>query len=706
MDWRTRRWGEGLQAFWREIAAALPRVVETWVPAFVGLPQELLAGCAVLAVLLALLVVVRSSRTRDLDGSPEAVEREVQRLIERNEYSKAGDLRAKQGDFERALALYSHSGNLHKAALCHLSLKHPGRAARIYVEMGRLAEAAHHFQTAGEWREAAECLDELGSQREAAELYERSGNLACAARLLRSLGDAESAARLFERAEMGAEAAAALLEARGREPEILRRCGQLYRGAGESNRAAECFAAAGEWTEAADIFEERGEYTLAGQAFERAQLWDRAAAAYERAGSLPEARVNYERAGDHVRVAQIAQELGDLLEAGRGFYELGAVERAIEVLQRVPPDSPGSQSASLILGRIFVEKRLYARARERLERVASPSPRTKDDLEALMLLAEAYEGLGQALQAVQLLEQVTQVDPDYADAAERMDRLQEHAWSESNPPPGYYDSRYELRGEIGRGGMGVVYLAQDGELGREVALKFLPAELAINTSAVTMFRAEARAAAAMNHPNIVMVYDVGVLGGRPCIIMEYVPGKTARELLREAKTEKRTALAARTVAQIGRDIARALSYAHSQGVIHRDVKPSNILISPRAGTKLMDFGISKVLESQSDGNTDARGTPQYMPPEQILGREIDGRTDLYALGISMFELLVGRRPFVGDKILDQQLHSPVPDPRTIDSRVPETLARIVMRLCEKNRDDRYESADELGAALDLFLRPS
>jgi tetratricopeptide (TPR) repeat protein len=696
-----------LPDFLRQIATGAEECVETWAPVLGEIPPEdLVLGAAVAAAvlgMLGLLMSLRRSGTRE--RSPEDVEAEVQRLIERNEYSKAGDLRASQGDFDKALALYSHSGNQHKAALCYLSLKQPAKAGELYVKLDRLAEAAHHFQTAGEWGSAAECLDRIGSQREAAELYERAGDLSKAGRLLRSLGDAEAAARLFERAEMGAEAAAALLEAHGRDPEILKRAGLLFRAAGESHRAAECFAAAGEWIEAADIFEERGEFMLAAQAYERASLWSEAAAAYERGGALPEARTNYERADDRVRVAQIALEMGDLLEAGSGFHQLGAVDRAIETLQRIPSDSPKSREATLLLGRIFVEKRLYARAREQLEIIAPPNPRSKDDLEVLRLLAEAYEGMGEIVQAVQLLEQISEVDRTYADVEQRLERLQEHAWSESNPPAGYHDTRYELRNEIGRGGMGIVYLAHDQELGRSVALKFLPAELAINTSAVTMFRGEARAAAAMNHPNIVHVYDVGVLGGRPCIIMEYVAGKTARELLKEAKLESRPGLGSRRVAEIALDMARALSYAHGQHVIHRDVKPSNILISQRAGAKLMDFGISKVRETSGDGGSDAKGTPQYMPPEQILGREVDGRTDLYALGISMFELLVGRRPFTGDKILDQQLHESVPNPRDFDSAIPEELARIILRLCEKKPDDRYASAEEVAAALEVFLNP-
>ncbi|MFQ5698627.1 MAG: protein kinase [Myxococcota bacterium] len=696
-----------MQESWITLAERLREALEKLVPFVAQQPiEDLLLGAAVAAAVIGLFAVLVTGRTRRSYGQrPEDIERAVQRLIEQNDYSRAGDLRAGQGDFEKALALYSHAGNQHRVALCYLSLKQPRKAADTYRSQGRLAEAAHHYQTAGAWLEAAQCLQQLGSDREAAELYERAGDLPKAAHLLRALGDAESAARLFERADLGAEAAAALIQAHGRDARTLKRAGALFRAAGESYRAAECFAGAGEWIEAAAIFEERGELMLAAQAFERGELWDRAGTAYERAGALPEARVNFERAGDRVRVAQLALEMGDLLDAGRGFHQLGAIDRAIEILQQIPPDTPKAREARLELGRIFVEKGLFPRAREQLEVIAPPEPTGKDDVEILRLLARAYEGMGELLQAVQLLEQVAEIDPHNHEIEEQLEALQERAWSESNPPPGYFDARYELQGEIGRGGMGVVYRAHDRELDRSVAIKFLPGELAVNASAVTMFRAEARAAAAMNHPNIVHIYDVAVLSGRPCIIMELVPGQTARQLLKDARSQGRAGLGPRRVAEITQQIARALGFAHGQSVVHRDVKPSNILITRSGEAKLMDFGISKVLEAQGDAGTDAKGTPQYMPPEQILGREIDGRTDLYALGISMFELALGRRPFIGDKVLDQQLHDPIPDPRSIDASLPEDLSRIIERLCEKNPDDRYASADELCAALEVFLNP-
>jgi serine/threonine-protein kinase len=218
-----------------------------------------------------------------------------------------------------------------------------------------------------------------------------------------------------------------------------------------------------------------------------------------------------------------------------------------------------------------------------------------------------------------------------------------------------------------------------------------------------MFRQEARAAAAMNHPNIVHVYDVALVGNQPCIVMEYVQGRTVREVMRVRGRREKAPLPPRRVAEIGRDVCLALGYAHSRNVIHRDIKPGNILIASDGRVKLMDFGISKVLETGAEGLTQAKGTPQYMPPEQILGREIDGRTDLYALGISMFEMATGERPFKGENIVDQQLHSPIPDPRTLSAELPGDLVAIVLRACEKDPAERFASASDMAAALDSFI---
>ena len=655
-----------------------------------------------------LAAIVIASRRRRLAAPPGRAgsEVQIQALLASGESERAAELYLQSGQARKALPLFDASGNLTKVALCHIALKQPSEAARAYREMGRLAEAAHYFQSSDEWQEAAGCLEKLGSHREAAELYERAGEYGKAAAHLRDLGDVENAARLFEMAGQSTDAAAALLSARGHEPRVMLRAAELFENGGELCRAAECYAGAKEWFRAAELFEEAQEFALAAQAYEHTEAWAQAGSAYERAGAYREARTNFERAGDTLRAAELARQLGDQLGAGQGFYELGAYERAIETLQSVSDDSPQSRAASTLLGRIFLEKGLHERAKDKLRLIAPDKPARKDDVEILMLLADVHEATAEYPQALEILERILEFTPESTEVAERFAQLQERAWGPStSSAEGYYADRYELRDELGRGGMGVVYLAHDGELERTVAVKFLPQDLADNPNAVKMFRQEARAAAAMNHPNIVHLYDVAVIRGRPCIVMEYVRGKTARDLMKVGDGPKRKALPPAQVARIARDVCYALEYAHYQGVIHRDIKPGNVLISEKGQTKLMDFGISKVLESGTgtESDTQAKGTPQYMPPEQILGSKVDARTDLYALGISVFEMLTTVRPFRGDNVVEQQLNAPLPDPRELGAEIPAALVQIIQKACQKKPDARYASASEMAEAFNTFL---
>jgi tetratricopeptide (TPR) repeat protein len=640
---------------------------------------------------------------RQLLSDEARLERQVERLIDRNDCAGAGALRMMHGQYDRALGLFLQSGNAQKAAECYLALKQPRRAAQLYAEIGRWAEAAHHFQAAAAWRDAADCLLQLGQEREAAELYERAGEFARAANLMRSLGDSENASRLFERVGLFAEAATALLHAKGRSAATLGRAAELFERAGELRRAAECYAGAGEWSRAGGLLEESRAFSLAGQAYERAGQWERAGSAYENAGALHEARANFERAGDSTRAAQVAVRLGSLLDAAREFYRVGAYERAIETLQQIPDNSPLTSEAQLLLGRIFLEKGLIQRAVDTLRVAAAARGDRTGNTEVVCLLAEAHERAGDVAQAAELLQDVLEDHPECKEAQERLDEMTRKAGGDLTRAYPLRDERYEFQGEIGRGGMGVVYLALDRDLGRPVAIKFLPEDLANKPAALELFRAEARAAAAMNHPNLVHVYDVGAIGGRICIVMEYVPGRTVRDLMRRPDTRARKPLPPTRAAEIGRDIAWALDYAHQQNVIHRDVKPGNILLSETGQVKLMDFGISKVLKGDTEGQTQGRGTPQYMPPEQILGRGIDGRTDLYALGISTFEMLTGRRPFGGDNIVDQQLNNPIPDPREHNPDVPEALVQIIRRACQKLPEKRYANGGEMAEAFERFL---
>ena len=268
--------------------------------------------------------------------------------------------------------------------------------------------------------------------------------------------------------------------------------------------------------------------------------------------------------------------------------------------------------------------------------------------------------------------------------------------------PRLYSNRYQVTHLIARGGMAMVYRAQDTLLNRAVALKILYPELSEDPLFVERFRREAQAAANLSHPNIVPVFDWGEDRGTYFIVMELIEGTSLADMLRGSAT-----ISASRSAQIVSQVAAALGYAHRSGVVHRDVKPGNILITRDGQVKVTDFGIAQAVSSE-DHLAEAgsvMGTATYFSPEQASGAAVDGRSDVYALGVVLYEMLVGRPPFIGDTPVDvssQHVNAAVPSMGQFSESVPKDLEAIVMEALSKSPENRYQSADELRADLIRF----
>ena len=274
--------------------------------------------------------------------------------------------------------------------------------------------------------------------------------------------------------------------------------------------------------------------------------------------------------------------------------------------------------------------------------------------------------------------------------------------------------RYEVGELIGRGGMAEVHIGHDTRLGRTVAIKILRSDLARDPSFQARFRREAQAAAALNHPAIVAVYDTGedvyteptgAVAHVPFIVMEYVEGHTVRDILRDGQ-----AVPIEEAIEITVGVLSALEYSHHAGIVHRDIKPANVMLTPTGAVKVMDFGIARAVADSAATMTQTQaviGTAQYLSPEQARGETVDARSDLYSAGCLLFELLTGRPPFVGDSpvaVAYQHVREIAPAPSSIASDVPEVLDRICAKALAKERDARYSSAAEFRADLEAAAR--
>jgi tetratricopeptide (TPR) repeat protein len=510
-----------------------------------------------------------------------------------------------------------------------------------------------------------------GDVQAAARALERDGQNAVAQRLLarvaRERGQLEAAAEHFERAGQPLEAAE-LHE----ELQQWKQAARLYDSAGQLERAAEMFQAAGELTQA-------------GESFQRAGRHDDAADSYREAGDVPRWVESLEKSGRHFEAAKIAIEHEDWA-------------RAIRSLQLVTPSDPEYLDAAKLLVEAYQRQGHLDLATRKVEEVISNKGAESMPLETCDQLAHRLEATGDFDRALDVLELIRNRDATWPNVATRIDGLRKRrsggqpsasgaaVLSTAGAPAGEA-GRYEMLEEIGRGGMGIVFKARDRRLGRLIALKRLPDSLRSHPKAIELFLREARAAAVLNHPNIVTVYDAGQDGEMYYITMELLDGMPLQQILRQ-----RGKLGPRDAAKLGLQIANGLFYAHEQRIVHRDIKTGNLFFTRGKVVKIMDFGLAKMVEEVRRATTVIGGTPYYMAPEQSLGEAVDHRADLYALGVTFYEMLTGRVPFRDGDVAFHHRHSPVPDPRELTPDLPTAWAELILELMAKNPDERPPSA--------------
>ncbi len=616
-------------------------------------------------------------------------------------FTKAGDCYERAGEHLRAAVCFQ------KGSLTHVK-REMGTGVGEFDEEGlRLAQsAAGLFEKIGKHTEAAEMYARCGMHERAAVSYATAGMTEKAAEIYDRAGRSEDAAVLFD--QMGQPRRAATIRA-----EVARKEGRrkdaaiLYENAGDWTRAAEEYRAIGEIGRAAELYEKHGDVNMAAELFGSAGDFPRAAAVLEKGGELERALRLHRQTNSLEGVARVSEKMERYLEAAEAQAALNNEEEYVRLLQAVPSTHKDRRRACTLLGKLFIERGMPSVARQCLAEAMEGQGVRLDNLDTQYFLAVASENLKEFNKAKEIYERITALRFDYKDVTDRLKRLSA-SHMETTPVPRRAEppaaavaalpmlgkDRYEVQETVGHGSTGHVYRALDRVLGRTVALKCINSKDSAPLSPNGFLR-EAQIIAGLDHENIVRIYEVAQSDGNLVLVLEYVEGKSLRdELVACGRIPWRRA------ARIGVQIAHALAFAHSHQLVHQDVKPSNILLGPGDKVKITDFGLAKRSVDRAGTSITVCGTPYYMSPEQVLGKAVDYRTDLYSLGGTIYEMVVGHPPFTDPNLFEQHLTTPAPSARADVPEVPEALDELIRRCMAKVLADRPASADVIALQLE------
>jgi len=660
------------------------------------------------------------------------LERAARVLLDSNRYQEVAELYFQNKRWKEAGELYEKIGFFIKAANCFEQVGDKERAAKNYekwfeqnysFEVGEFGErekrvlrkaieldiktgdyvSALHLAKATKWYVlAGQIAEKAGKLEEAAKLYEEGRQLEKAASVYRKLGDEVKANIMMGEhlLSQGRQKEAAEYFERGKD---FARAAELYEWNKEPYRAAVCYEKDGHLSKAGELYLVAGALDEAVKVFEQAEE-------YDKAGEITKELADKER--EEIKKEELYRKAIGLYKRARKWFEAGSIayyylddpELAIEYLQKVDPEDPNFDKASYMLGKLFFDRKEYDIAEERFKAALKGASISKSNLDIYYKLGIIAEQKGEYRKAYQIFKSVTSFDIHYLDAKERMEKLsstvqelQRLEFMASAP-----GDRYKILQEIGKGGMGTVYKAEDRLLNRVVALKLLKPTLNLNKRAFERFISEARTAAKLSHPNIVIVYDVGKFNDKFFIAMEYIEGKTLLEYMRE-----KSGFTIRQILFIASKLFSALQYAHKNGVIHRDIKPQNIMLTKERKIKVMDFGLAVLASEIEKEKGRITGTPFYMSPEQCRGLKVDARSDIYSAGATLYHLLVRRPPFnakTREEIIRKQIEELPASPSAFRKDIPGELEDFIMKCLEKERNKRYQSAGEALEDLKLISK--
>lgn len=661
---------------------------------------------------------------------------------------KAAELFLQAGDHKKGAALFSQAGKPARAAALFLEKGNNLEAARLFALAGQWSTAAELYEKSGYPLRAAEAWEKEGKPLKAAEAYEkhftenvsfstsysqsqgtldsksalsagrlyeqakqleraaavyaRGGYNKQAAEALLKLGQAAKAAELFLKAEDNEKAALAFEQAGDTVRAATLRGEQAFKTDKPAEaaawfvkgrdflRAAELYESVGLMAEAAGAYEAGESWAAAGGVYIRAGLKEQAAAAYEKAGELETAAGLYQELGNASRAGDLYGRAGHAFKSGEAAARAGEREKAIALLQRVPPSDENHRAATELLARLFIETGRPALAIEKLKKAIGNESISAANLDFHYWLALAHEAAGARAEALELYKRIQAEDLQYRDVNQRVTKLADFvpapaarpAPAASAPAPrpapaapapvAARGPRFVPREEIARGPLGAIFRGEDATDGRSVAMRMLSPALLTSAPLVSALAAELKAASQISHPNLVKVIALMEWEGARCVVTEYVAGRTFAEALASGRK-----LGFQQVHALGRVIAQVLALLHQKGLVHGSIRPSNVMVASGV-IKLADLGLGKLARA-------AGLKPSYDAPEG----GPSPADDLFALCAVMYHLLTGTHP------LSQAQGAGLPLPSQLAPGVPEAMDKLLLRGLHPRPELRLASAEDV-----------
>lgn len=647
-----------------------------------------------------------------------------------NMYFEAAELNEQVGNLARAAQLYEKQNFLEKAGVLYGKTKNFDLAIKTFERLiasmsgedtpairGRITRyrdwIANLHVGAKRFNKAGEIFKELNQYEKAAKAFLKAGNPIGAAQIYYEDNRLEEAKRVL----VGVQS----LESRTLLGRIaldlgnLQEAATLLKGTEEHDILARVNEQLGKFREAGMHREKLGDLRAAAQLYGRGGDFQRAALILEQEGQYQEAAEYFERLKKFGYAAKLYYMARNRLKAGECLYLIKRNEDALKQLQLIDDAAPEYPEAQRVMARIFFDQGDVAPARDLLEQIVTKATLDDHNIIFFYMLARCYEEEHNFAAAKKYYERIVTRRVDYNDANSRLKRLTaqlgsqpvDHTTTQHTATSSLLKrntefmqgdiiaNRFRIIQTIGKGGMGYIYKVRDLSLDRDIALKMLLHD----RGNFEELKTELITARDLTHHYIIKVFDIGEWMNVGYFTMENVEGSPLKKWVIE-----NLSMPVEEKVRLVIQICQGLKHAHDQGVVHRDIKPQNIIITLAGQPKILDFGIARRVNQKKDKSIS--GSPKYMAPEQIHNTGIDKRTDIYAMGIIMFYMFTGKEPFVArtaHEIMMMQLEKQLPNPHEIDPTLPNWLVEIIKRCCHKNKDMRFGSMEELIEELELNL---